>query len=302
MIVSWLFLTALAAASLVFAAPASRDNELQGVSRWTLEDSQSVPRAVPQIFDTGRSELKSSKRETNAERLARGLPPLKPRKLFGSGTKVDAALKPRTSIVPKNTILLYDTQGRSGTLLGYWSIGYTTTGVYQGCYYLTTSCSDSITNPLWHSNDRLDNPAAPANYPEIGGTTRSNKDVSWDTSTGNYNVAFVNGVLGYGQGISPQQSPNHSYQNGWVVNNNQPGADPLQVESNIWDCSSVSGECLPYWITPSGDRKSAYLVYIPDRQNVLLLTSDVSKLRNEGSFEDAIQVRMFLENNYVCPI
>ncbi|KAG8908210.1 hypothetical protein FRC01_007479, partial [Tulasnella sp. 417] len=101
MIISSLFLTTLAAASAVFAVPASNDNrEARDTSRWSVKDSQSLPRAIPQVYDTGRSALKNARRETNAERMARGLPPLKPRKLFDSGTKAAAALKPRTSATP----------------------------------------------------------------------------------------------------------------------------------------------------------------------------------------------------------
>ncbi|KAG8953546.1 hypothetical protein FRC00_006285, partial [Tulasnella sp. 408] len=155
MIVASLLLTTLAAASLVFAAPSTTDKDARAISRWSVKDSQ----YLPQIIDTGRSEYKKGKRETNAERMARGLPPMKPRKLFGDGTKVAAALQPRTSIAPINTILIYDNQGRSGTLLGYLSGDYLRSGTYLGCYYITTSCSDSIRNPIWHSDtDLLENP------------------------------------------------------------------------------------------------------------------------------------------------
>ncbi|KAG8894366.1 hypothetical protein FRC01_013012, partial [Tulasnella sp. 417] len=78
MIGSSLLLTTLAAASFVLAVPTANDNDERAISRWSLTDSQSLP----QILDTGRSQYKNKKRETNAERLARGLPPLKPRKLF----------------------------------------------------------------------------------------------------------------------------------------------------------------------------------------------------------------------------
>lgn len=120
MIVSSLLITTLTAASLVLAAPATSDNDAGAISHWSLKDSQSVP----QILDAGRSKYKNKKRETNAERMARGLPPLKPRKLFGQeprhvlpipltpletlvgdGTKVAAALQPRTSIAPMYAIL-----------------------------------------------------------------------------------------------------------------------------------------------------------------------------------------------------
>ncbi|KAG8942976.1 hypothetical protein FRC00_011462, partial [Tulasnella sp. 408] len=176
MIVPSLLLTTLAATSLVFAAPSTTDKDARAISRWSVKDSQ----YLPQIIDTGRSEYKKGKRETNAERMARGLPPMKPRKLFGKdprhvlelpipltslktlvgdGTKVAAALQPRTSIAPINTILIYDNQGRSGTLLGYLSGDYLRSGTYLGCYYITTSCSDAIKNPIWHSGtDLLENP------------------------------------------------------------------------------------------------------------------------------------------------
>ncbi|KAG8896381.1 hypothetical protein FRC00_006043, partial [Tulasnella sp. 408] len=161
MILSSLLLTTLAAASAVFAAPAPNNNrDARDISRWSLKNSQSLPRLAPQIIDTGLSELKNARRETNAQRIARGLPPLKPRKLFDSGTKAAAALKPRVSITPKSTILLYDANGRSGgNLLGYWSAKFKlNAGDYTGCYYLTTTCSDSITNPTWSSDYYLNNP------------------------------------------------------------------------------------------------------------------------------------------------
>ncbi|KAG8953814.1 hypothetical protein FRC04_001444 [Tulasnella sp. 424] len=311
MIVSSLLLTTLAAVSAVLAAPATSNadyqKEARGVSRWSIRDNQSVPRAVPQIFDTGRSGLKNGKRQTNAQRMARGLPPLKPRKLYGNGSSAAGALQPRASPTPKRTILLYDSQGLSGTLLGYWSIGFTSGGVYPGCYYLTNTCSNSITNPDSQSSNALRNPDRPRNsatgtgYYYIGAATRSNKDASWDTSTGNSNVAFVSGVTAIGQNATPQGTVNHSYQEGSSTNNGDPSGDQILTESNIWDCSGANGECFPFWIDPSRDRKTAYLAYVPDKQNILVLTSDITMLRNEGSFGSATIVRMFLDDSYTCP-
>ncbi|KIO32926.1 hypothetical protein M407DRAFT_18089 [Tulasnella calospora MUT 4182] len=321
MILSSLFLTTLAAASAVFAVPASNNNRgARDVSRWSIKDSQVVPRAVPQIIDTGRSELKNARRETNAERMARGLPPMKPRKLFESGTKAAAALKPRTSATPKKTILLYDVNGRSGgNLLGYWSAQFKlNVGDYTGCYYLTTTCSDSITNPTWSSDYYLRNPAAPGvpgnaygiGYPEIGAVTQSDKDASWDTSTGNYNNAFIAGVPGKilnrgwslriaGQNAPPQVTLYHSYQEGNI--RNWGTGDYLQSESNIWDCTGANGECFPFWINPAGVRKSAQLVYIPGKYSVLSITSDINKMLLEGAYYSATLVRMYIVDDYVCP-
>lgn len=310
MILSSLLLTTLAAASAAFAVPPpNNDRDVRDVSRWSLKDSQSVPRFAPQIIDTGLSELKNARRETNAQRIARGLPPLKPRKLFDSGTKAAAALKPRASITPKSTILLYDSNGRSGgNLLGYWSTNFLlNAGDYNGCYYLTNTCSDSITNPTWSSDYYLKNPASPGMpgnpygiaYPNIGAVTQSDKDASWDTSTGNYNIAFVAGVSGTGQNAPPTVTLWHSYQEGNTQNWGY--GDSIRSESNIWDCTGADGECFPFWINPSSVRKSAQLVYIPGKYSVLSLTSDIDMLHNEGAFSSATLVRMYIVDNYVCP-
>ncbi|KAG9037742.1 hypothetical protein FS837_001394 [Tulasnella sp. UAMH 9824] len=226
-----------------------------------------------------------------------------------SGTKAAAALKPRTSITPKSTILLYDANGRSGgNLLGYWSAKFIlNAGDYTGCYYLTNTCSDSITNPTWSSNYYLTNPAAPGvpgnqygiGYANIGAVTQSDKDASWDTSTGNYNNAFVAGVVGTGQNAPPTQTLWHSYQEGNTQNWGY--GDPIRSESNIWDCTGANGECFPFWINPSGVRKSAQLVYIPGKYSVLSLTSDINMMHNEGAYESATLVRMYIVDNYVCP-
>ncbi|KAG9044359.1 hypothetical protein FS837_008268 [Tulasnella sp. UAMH 9824] len=167
-----LFLYGVLAASAVLAAPAHQHDSAplaRGISpRQYLQpphpQASGLTVTIPETI--GKRSPKAGgrvKKVTNALRMANGLPPLPPRKLY-EGSRTGSAHKARSSPlppVPVPAILVYGPNGRSGAPLGYMSRDLT-----SGIYSFTTDCTKALTNGQLYAGD-LTNPAQ-TGYPNVG--------------------------------------------------------------------------------------------------------------------------------------
>ncbi|KAG8924240.1 hypothetical protein FRC00_005324 [Tulasnella sp. 408] len=146
-----LFLYGVFAASAVLAAPAHQHESAplaRGISPRQYLQSPHPPAAgltvtTPETIGKRSPKVGGRvKKVTNAMRMANGLPPLPPRKLY-----LDA-----DSSVP--AILVYGPNGRSGAPLGFVSRDLT-----SGIYSFTTDCNKALKNGNLYAGD-LTNPVS----------------------------------------------------------------------------------------------------------------------------------------------
>ncbi|KIO22608.1 hypothetical protein M407DRAFT_27865 [Tulasnella calospora MUT 4182] len=159
-----LFLYSALVASAILAAPAHQ-HESKPLARVSPREYLDSPHPVAAGLNAPipatigkRSKERGGrvKKVTNAMRLANGLPPLAPRKLY-DGSRVASAHKARSSPLPLMTlpaILVYDANGRSGNLLGYLSQSMT-----GNFYSITTDCKQALKNGQLFAGD-LTNPVS----------------------------------------------------------------------------------------------------------------------------------------------
>lgn len=222
------------------------------------------------------------KRVTNAMRLANGLPPLAPRKLY-NGSKAGTAHKARSSPMPVNgaTILVYGPNGRSGQPLGYISKSLNT----FGDYYFTTDCTAAMLNPQLYSG-ALTNPAKPRGYANVGFTSFFNPTFS----TSSYGFAYMGGTPSTPTGSAPVSSTQHS---------DGEGASYF-VESNVWSLGA-NNELIATWVNPDGNPAPTNIGYVPGAYNGIVISGNLSAFSDAYyEAEDTTPIRLFLADQFTC--
>ncbi|EIN08582.1 hypothetical protein PUNSTDRAFT_45047 [Punctularia strigosozonata HHB-11173 SS5] len=191
---------------------------------------------------------------TNAERLARGLPLKKPRR--ASPTLQAKRQAPSGSpLTYKSAIRVIDT-GNGNVALGY--IG-STTNVF-GEYGITPDAANAlaVTPPVGSSGPSAI--AIPGSFPFLGGVLGYGS-TSPDFALGSYNYAYLGGV----HAGSSNQTNSVSAATGY----------PTLGQSAIWTYDTGSGLLAAHWTNTDGSTPATQIVYyMPD--NVIALTGDSS--------------------------
>lgn len=283
-----LFLYSTLALSVVLAAPTHQDTGRGVASRKDVQFSHpwAADLTGPISIVTGKhsEETKNvaEKRMTNAMRIANGLPPLAPRKLY-NGSKAGSAHKPRSSPVPVHgaAILVYGPNGRSGEPLGYISKSLNAFGDYS----FNTDCMVAMVNPQLFSG-ALTNPAKPKGYANVGFT--SFLAPTFGTSSSNY--AYMAGTSATPTGSVPVSSTQHSDGEGYNY----------LIESNIWSLGA-NNELIPSWVNQDGNPAHTEIGYVPGAANGIVITGSLSAFRNAYyDAVDTVQIRLFLADQFTC--
>ncbi|KAG9002345.1 hypothetical protein FRB90_011400 [Tulasnella sp. 427] len=201
---------------------------------------------------------------TNAMRIARGLPPLAPRKLY-NGSKVGSANRPRGSPIPSTsygTILVYDKDGLSGgNFFGYVSKNFDG----NGQYYVTESCEEAIVRPQLNTlSGALINPAQPGGYLNAG----------FDGHFEDFTSDEANGLP-------------------------MCGTPDIPKESDVWSVQA-DGELVAEWINSDGTAfhpKFAYYQAAPETTGIFL-ANDLFI----AEYINAPQIRLFLTDRLPCDV
>ncbi|KAG8926725.1 hypothetical protein FRC01_008441 [Tulasnella sp. 417] len=297
-----LFLYSVLATSAALAAPAQTKHLPPGViPRDHLElphpstDELTAPAAAA-IKERSSEQGLGVKRVTNAMRIANGLPPLAPRKLY-SGSRAGSAHKARSSPalpVGVPAVLIYGLGGRTGQPLGYLGKGL---NYAFGSYTFTTDCKDAMANAQLSSGD-LTIPAQSGSYPNVGIILPYTPVLDPVTNPGYYGA--IGGTATTPNGSPPVTSRESSYSDFSIE------GDPTFIESNVWSLGE-NNELIPTWINPNGDAVRMEIVYVPDRGNPLLITrsasalSDIYKKSYGSTSATFVPIRFFIEDQFTCP-
>ncbi|KIO22606.1 hypothetical protein M407DRAFT_245103 [Tulasnella calospora MUT 4182] len=285
-----LFLYSALAASAVLAAPAHQHQSepvAQGVSHreyhvspHPLAGELPAPNPVA-IRKPSQAQGGGHQRVTNAMRIAKGLPPLAPRKLY-DGSRVGSAHTARSSPVPVPVpaVLVYGPEGRSGSPLGYLSQGYNG----ENKYYITTDCKEAMVNAQLFAGD-LKNPAQPQGYSNVG--LLSAGDSVFHTGTSDF--GFMVGMTATPNG-PPVLSGYHSFYEG----------DESFLESNVWSLNA-DGELILTWINPNGDAVRGEIGWY-NVTDAIIVSADLSVYRSEYIFGNlkVATIRLYLADQFTC--
>ncbi|KIO22609.1 hypothetical protein M407DRAFT_27866 [Tulasnella calospora MUT 4182] len=291
-----LFLYSALAASAVLAAPAHQpqsDPIARGVSpREYLHSPRQLAARLTtpipgSISRRSKDEGGRVKKVTNAMRIAKGYRDLIPAavstaEMIDDGSRAGSAHKARSSPVPPITmpaILVYGSNGRSGTPLGYLSLGVNVNKVY----YVTTDCTKAMVNPQL-SSGALINPAQPQEYSSVGIT--SNNQV---LGTDSWNYAYLSATAATPYGSPPVTSKYHSWSDG----------SDKYIESGIWSVGT-NNELIPTWINPNGDTVKMEIGYFPGA--LTLVTGNLAMVRQHNLYDEssAPQIRFFIADQFNC--
>lgn len=223
------------------------------------------------------------KKVTNAMRLANGLPPLAPRKLY-DGSRTGSAHKARASQPPiEPTILVYGPNGRSGNPLGYISKGFNS----RKMYYFTTDCNQAMVNGQLSAGD-LTNPAQPNGFLYVGIIPNGQSIFSSSSP----NIGFLAGTIATPSGSPPVASTSNSIAPGY----------PVDGESNVWSLGA-DDELLLTWINPNGAAVPMEIAYRLDLFNAITVAGSLSTFRSSTSYTESTlpTIRLFLsQGQYTC--
>lgn len=280
---------AFSASALVFAAPAHQhptERHLGGVA-FQKDDLLPHPRAPERIAAVdGQSSPEENtavaKRVTNAERIANGLPPLSPRRLY-DGSRAVSAHNARSSPVPPipvPAILVYGPDGRTGSPLGYVSRSYT-----SKMYYFTTDCNEAMVDAELFAGD-LTNPAEPGGYRNVGLIP------GWPVDTFRSNDPMF-GLL-VGTAATPSGPPQLSKSQSAI-------SSSWYMESKVWSLGP-DNELLLTWTNPNGDVIPMEITYIAFYDNHISTTANLSVSRSTfgDSEEDLPKIRLFIADQFTC--
>ncbi|KAJ7493697.1 hypothetical protein FB451DRAFT_1215152 [Mycena latifolia] len=251
-----LTLAALASTALAIASPTRTSAKRFSIDG--LEGMSPSRRHTPYIGDV------TVKRDaaTNAQRLARGLPPLPPKRRSGR-----AALARRSAGVPVSyTGTIQVTNAGTGAVVGY---------VYQASgstnhFGVTTDMSSALSFML-----SVDSTVVSSSGINIAATT-STYATTWPYMGGivgvintNANLASGSPNFAYVQGTSltPDDSPAAS------VSNSYPTIE--KSESAIWNYDASTGAISAQWINIDGSAPATAIVYVAG-SNALVLAGDAS--------------------------
>lgn len=213
---------------------------------------------------------------TNAERFARGLPPLSPKSrrrhhAHLAATRVRSAPRSETSpgipVLASCNILVSSTDG---TPLGYVSPSWNDYGEYGALQAtqtgaLVVSFSYPVNSPYQLTLVAMNSPSA--NYPNFGAVAGYSADQNEPKfGPGEYNYAYIAGTLDTPVGAVPQKGSN-SY-------TSATGLDAM-TESAIWTYDSATGAITAQWINPDGSAPATQVAIV---SGVLILTGDVEVL------------------------
>ncbi|KIO22611.1 hypothetical protein M407DRAFT_27868 [Tulasnella calospora MUT 4182] len=281
-----LFLYSALAASAVLAAPAHHQSEPleRGVvpreylrSPYPLTDGLTAPISEA-ISKRSLEQGGGPKKVTNGMRIANGLPPLAPRKLYHA-SPAGSAHKPRGSPalpVGNTAILVYGSAGRSGAPLGYVSKNLNS----YGDYFVTTKCAEAMINPQLDSG-ALTNPANSGGYSNIGFLAYNSQTLP----TALIRNVYMGGMSATPSGSSPVLSTQHS---------DLPGQQRY-MESNVWSLGANS-ELIPTWINPDGKPALTELGYKTTGDTSIFISGGVAA----AGLSSTPQIRLFLTDNFTC--
>ncbi|KAI0073092.1 hypothetical protein K474DRAFT_1667031 [Panus rudis PR-1116 ss-1] len=199
---------------------------------------------------------------TNAQRLARGLTPNKPR--FNHAKK---NIHARQSPVPCPTVSGVIAASIEGQGPGYVAAAPNIYGEYGFTTNVNAALRVSVKTCEGEPAQITSSNGATA-FPDVGlvtGFANSNADLS----TGSYNYVYFAGVTQTAPGSPPQTAPS-SYSAATGL--------PASVESAIWNYDSSSQALTPFWVNTDGSLPAVSTLYAAG-DNVFIVTGDVDDFR-----------------------
>lgn len=219
----------------------------------------------------------SRRHMTNAQRMARGLPPNPPHRRHGrlvarvSPTPVGANspaptpqnagssfCTPRTGVIEITSL--------DGTTKGYLANVTTLFGQYG----FSPKREDAMQVQALCDGERFDIVTVDPNalYPYIGGITGL-QSISADLLPGSSNYAYLGGVTATLPG-KPACSQDSSFT--WITKITN------TVESAIWSMDDSTGALTPHWVNSRGGEQIPHIAYSPSN-NVLFFTGDITEFK-----------------------
>ncbi|EKM58240.1 uncharacterized protein PHACADRAFT_252417 [Phanerochaete carnosa HHB-10118-sp] len=233
--------------------------------------------------------LPSSRHLTNAERMARGLPPNPPNRRNGR-------LVARVSPTPVGANSPAPTQQASGSgsctqrsgIIEIASVDRSISGYLAnvttrfGQYGFSPNKGDAIEVLAHCDGDRFDLTTVDmsSSYPYFGGITGL-QSISADLLPGTSNYAYFGGVTPTLPG-KPASSQDSSFTSLTKISNT--------VESAIWSMDDSTGILTPHWVNGSGDEQTTYIAYSPS-VGVLYFTGDLSEF--QGAVGESVHEIIF---------
>jgi len=222
--------------------------------------------------------LPSRRHWTNAERMARGLPPNPPHRRDGrlvarvSPTPVGANSPAPTqqatgsgSCTPRTGTI--EMTSADGSIVGYLANVATRFGQFG----FSPDKTDAIQVQAHCDGDRFDLTTVNVDsaYPYIGGITGL-QSVSADLLPGSSNYAYFGGVTPTLPG-KPASSQDSSFTSLTKISNT--------VESAIWSMDDSTGILTAHWVNGSGGEQDTHIAYFPAIK-ALYFTGDLSEFQN----------------------
>ncbi|KAG8953442.1 hypothetical protein FRC04_002284 [Tulasnella sp. 424] len=205
-----------------------------------------------------------SRRLTNGERLAMGLPPLKPKRLY-YGDRVSSAPRSDVSALPvvsRTCNILVKT--KAGSKLGYispalyWSLYYgPLQGTQAGALEVTFSYSPSDPSHL----DILTTNGPNRSFPYFGGVKMRNDDdyVTLSLGVGRNGYFALTGTIQIKDGPTPQARPYNSLDGGPF------GSSQFLTQSAIWAYDPDTQRITSHWVNSDASESTNYIEYIEKR-------------------------------------
>ncbi|KDQ56351.1 hypothetical protein JAAARDRAFT_158403 [Jaapia argillacea MUCL 33604] len=213
---------------------------------------------------------------TNAQRMAQGLPLLKPKRF----SPFDRRTQP-SSCIPSTVTGTIAVQDTSGGSQGY--VSATTNGF--GEYVLTTDSTAALTvtftilcdttTPVAISADNTNIPS----YPFFGGVVGFSSTDN-DLEPGSPNYVYIAGSASQSAALAPPQSSSNAFTAATGI--------PEDYENTIWYYTPGTGQLTPVWINSDGTPATTILA---ETQNILLLTGDYNSFQN--SFGPTTELNFF---------
>ncbi|KAJ7084710.1 hypothetical protein C8R44DRAFT_821902 [Mycena epipterygia] len=264
-----LTLAALASTALAVASPTHTskrslgitiDGEPEGAS---TAETRSVERATVNV---------ETKRDTNAQRLARGLGPLPPRHRSRR-----AAMARRSAGVPVATSgTIQVSLASTGSVLGFISqaSGFNHFGVSaDSTQALDFQFSVDSTVTSSAGINIVASSTYAATWPYIGGIVGA-ANSNADLSSGSFNYAFIQGTS-----LTPDDSPPAA------VSNSYPAVK--QSESAIWNYDATTGAITAQWVNIDGSTPATSIMYVSG-SNALVATGDATVFAAAFSGSEAV--------------
>ncbi|KAI0738478.1 hypothetical protein C8Q80DRAFT_245963 [Daedaleopsis nitida] len=220
----------------------------------------------------------SARSETNAQRLARGLSPNRPRKYY-SPSRNARGLRARQSSTPcpiprrQGVIAIIFQDASSGP-------GFLGKDTYDGMYQFTTELEEALTITIGGCDEdispgsifHIETPNGLAAYPYLG-ASKGPLATSADMTSGSYNYAVMAGTVESQQG--PAQSGPSSFK-----------SSVLPTESAMWTFSAVeSNRILPAWTNSDGSINTQLtILYNNGGPNSFQITGDLDAFRAEYGY------------------